>query len=180
MDPDQAIRELAAIVGASNVLSSRAERTVYGYDASVFRGTELLAVVLPETAQQISRLVTWCQRRQVPYLARGTGTGISGAAIPTHGGLVIEMARMNRVLEIDLENGVAVVEPGVINQDLKQLLLEHGYTYTYVPDPGSQVVSTIGGNVSTNAGGMHCLKYGITSNTSWDWKSCCPTGILSR
>ena len=164
MDPDQAIRELAAIVGASNVLSSRAERTVYGYDASVFRGTELLAVVLPETAQQISRLVTWCQRHQVPYLARGTGTGISGAAIPTHGGLVIEMARMNRVLEIDLENGVAVVEPGVINQDLKQLLLEHGYTYTYVPDPGSQVVSTIGGNVSTNAGGMHCLKYGITSN----------------
>ncbi len=164
MDPGQAIRELAAIVGPDNVLSSRAERTVYGYDASVFRGVELLAVVLPETAQQISRLVTWCQRHQVPYLARGTGTGISGAAIPTHGGLVIEMARMNRVLEIDLENGVAVVEPGVINQDLKQLLLEHGYTYTYVPDPGSQVVSTIGGNVSTNAGGMHCLKYGITSN----------------
>src|SRR5215510_13540424 len=112
LDPDQAIRELGAIVGASNVLSSRAERTVYGYDASVFRGTELLAVVLPEMAQQIARLVTWCQRHQVPYLARGTGTGISGAAIPTHGGLVIEMARMNRVLEIDLENGVAVVEPG--------------------------------------------------------------------
>ena len=74
------------------------------------------------------------------------------------------MSRMNRVLEIDLENRVAVVEPGVINQDLKQLLLGHGYSYTYVPDPGSQVVSTIGGNVSTNAGGMHCLKYGITSN----------------
>lgn len=164
LDQGQAIHELAAIVGSGNVLSSRAERSVYGYDASVFRGTELLAVVLPETAQQISRLVTWCQRHQVPYLARGTGTGISGAAIPTHGGLVIEMSRMNRVLDIDLENGVAVVEPGVINQDLKQLLLEHGYTYTYVPDPGSQVVSTIGGNVSTNAGGMHCLKYGITSN----------------
>jgi glycolate oxidase len=160
----QASHELAAIVGANHVLSSRAERSVYGYDASVFRGAELLAVVLPETAQQVSRLVTWCQRHQVPYLPRGTGTGISGAAIPTHGGLIIEMARMNRVLEIDLENGVAVVEPGVINQDLKQLLLEHGYTYTYVPDPGSQVVSTIGGNVSTNAGGMHCLKYGITSN----------------
>ena len=164
MDSEQATRELAAIVGANNVLSSRAECTVYGYDASVFRGVELLAVVLPETAQQIARLVTWCQQHQMPYLARGTGTGISGAAIPTHGGLVIEMARMNRVLEIDLENGAAVVEPGVINQDLKQLLLEHGYTYTYVPDPGSQVVSTIGGNVATNAGGMHCLKYGITSN----------------
>ena len=164
MDTGQAIRELEAIVGPGNVLSSRAERLVYGYDASVFRGMELLAVVLPETAQQIARLVTWCQRHRVPYLARGTGTGISGAAIPTHGGLVIEMSRMNRVLEIDPENRVAVVEPGVINQDLKQLLLEHGYNYTYVPDPGSQVVSTIGGNVSTNAGGMHCLKYGITSN----------------
>jgi len=164
VDTGQASRELEAIVGPGNVLSSRAERLVYGYDASVFRGMELLAVVLPETAQQIARLVTWCQRHCVPYLARGTGTGISGAAIPTHGGLVIEMSRMNRVLEIDPENRVAVVEPGVINQDLKQLLLEHGYSYTYVPDPGSQVVSTIGGNVSTNAGGMHCLKYGITSN----------------
>lgn len=164
MDPGQAIRELEAIVGPGNVLSSRAERMVYSYDASVFRGRELLAVVFPETAPQIARLVTWCQRHRVPYLARGTGTGISGAAIPTHGGLVIEMSRMNRVLDIDLENRLAVVEPGVINQDLKQLLLAHGYSYTYVPDPGSQVVSTIGGNVSTNAGGMHCLKYGITSN----------------
>lgn len=160
----QALRALEAIVGPHNVLSSRAERTVYGYDASVFRGTELLAVVFPDTAQHVSRLVVWCQQHGVPYLARGTGTGISGAAIPTHGGVVIAMSRMNRVLEIDLENRVAVVEPGVINQDLKQLLREHGYSYTYVPDPGSQVVSTIGGNVSTNAGGMHCLKYGITSN----------------
>ena len=164
METGQAIRELEAIVGPHNVLSSRAERTVYGYDASVFRGMELLAVVFPDTAQHIARLVTWCQHHHVPYLARGTGTGISGAAIPTHGGVVIAMSHMNRVLEIDLENRVAVVEPGVINQDLKQLLREHGYSYTYVPDPGSQVVSTIGGNVSTNAGGMHCLKYGITSN----------------
>jgi len=164
VDTGQAIRELGAIVGPHNVLSSRAERTVYGYDASVFRGSELLAVVFPDSAPHISRLVIWCQHHRVPYLARGTGTGISGAAIPTQGGVVIAMAHMNRVLEIDLDNRVAVVEPGVINQDLKQLLREHGYSYTYVPDPGSQVVSTIGGNVATNAGGMHCLKYGITSN----------------
>lgn len=161
---DQALRALAAIVGPQNLLSSRAERTVYGYDASVFRGQDLLAVVFPETTQHVARLVTWCQQQHIPYVARGTGTGISGAAIPTHGGVVIAMARMNRILEIDLANRVAVVEPGVINQDLKQALLVHGYSYTYVPDPGSQVVSTIGGNVSTNAGGMHCLKYGITSN----------------
>jgi glycolate oxidase len=164
MDTGRALQELEAIVGPHNVLSSRAERTVYGYDASVFRGTELLAVVFPETPQQVSRLVVWCQQQHIPYLARGTGTGISGGAIPTHGGLILAMSRMNRVLEVDLENRLAVVEPGVINQDLKQLLLQHGYSYTYVPDPGSQVVSTIGGNVSTNAGGMHCLKYGITSN----------------
>ena len=164
MQTAQAIQELEALVGSHNVLSSRAERLVYGYDASVFRGTEVLAVVFPESAPQVARLVTWCKHHNVPYLARGTGTGISGGAIPTHGGVIIELARMNRVLEIDLANQVAVVEPGVINQDLKQLLLQHGYAYTYVPDPGSQVVSTIGGNVSTNAGGMHCLKYGITSN----------------
>lgn len=164
METSQAIAALANIVGAHNVLSSRVERLVYGYDASVFRGTELLAVAFPETTLQVAQLVRWCQQYHVPYLARGTGTGISGAAIPTHGGVVLEMARMNRVLEIDLENQVAVVEPGVMNQDLKQLLQQQGYTYTYMPDPGSQVVSTIGGNVSTNAGGMHCLKYGITSN----------------
>lgn len=164
MDRGQALQELTTLVGANNIAASRAERTVYGYDASVFRGAEVLAVVFPESTQQVAQLVRWCQRHTVPYVARGTGTGISGAAIPTHGGLVIEMARMNRVLEIDLENRLAVVEPGVINQDLKRLLAEHGYSYTYVPDPGSQVVSTIGGNVSTNAGGMHCLKYGITSN----------------
>jgi len=178
VDTGQAIRELGAIVGPHNVLSSRAERTVYGYDASVFRGSELLAVVFPDSAPHISRLVIWCQHHRVPYLARGTGTGISGAAIPTHGGLVIAMARMNRVLDIDLENRVAVVEPGVINQDLKQLLREPGYSYTYVPDPGSQVVSTIGGNVATNAGGMHCLKYGITSNHILGLEMVLPNGNI--
>jgi len=146
------------------VLTSRAERTVYSYDASVFRGRDVLAVVFPDTAAQISRLVVWCNQHRIPYIARGTGTSISGGAIPTHGGLIIELARMNRVLEVDPANRLAVVEPGVINQDLKQQLAAHGYGYTYVPDPGSQVVSTVGGNVATNAGGMHCLKYGITSN----------------
>src|SRR5262249_13451070 len=120
VDTGQAIRELEAIVGSHNVLSSRAERTVYGYDASRVRCTGLLGGVFPCTAQLIARQVAWCQHHQVPYLARGTGTGISGAAIPTHGGVVIAMSHMNRVLEIDLENRVAVVEPGVINQDLKQ------------------------------------------------------------
>ena len=164
MDTDQVKRELGAIVGTPNVLTSRAERTVYSYDASVFRGRDLLAVVFPDSAEEIARLVTWCNQHNIPYIARGAGTAISGGSISTHGGIMIELSHMNRILEIDLANGLAVVEPGVINQDLKQQLATHGYGYTYVPDPGSQVVSTIGGNVSTNAGGMHCLKYGITSN----------------
>jgi glycolate oxidase len=164
MDATQIRQELGAIVGPSKVLTSRAERTVYSYDASVFRGRDLLAVVFPDTAEQISRLVIWCTQHSIPYIARGTGTAISGGSIPTHGGIMIALSHMNRVLEVDLVNRLAVVEPGVINQDLKQQLAVHGYGYTYVPDPGSQVVSTIGGNVSTNAGGMHCLKYGITSN----------------
>jgi glycolate oxidase len=164
MDPDRVSQELGAIVGSANVLTSRAERTVYSYDASVFRGRDLLAVVFPASAEQVARLVTWCTQYRIPYIARGAGTAISGGSIPTHGGIMIELSRMNRVLEVDLANRLAVVEPGVINQDLKQLLAEHGYGQTYVPDPGSQVVSTIGGNVATNAGGMHCLKYGITSN----------------
>ncbi len=164
MEREQALRELEKIVGAGNVLASRAERTVYSYDASVFRGHDLLAVVFPETAEHISELVAWCNQHRIPYIARGSGTAISGGSIPTHGGIMIELAHMNRVLEIDTVNRYAVVEPGVVNQDLKQQLAEHGYGQTYVPDPGSQVVSTIGGNVATNAGGMHCLKYGITSN----------------
>jgi glycolate oxidase len=164
MDAGQVAQALGAIVGASNVLTSRAERTVYSYDASVFRGRDLLAVVFPDTAEHISRIVTWCNQHAISYIARGTGTAISGGSIPTQGGIMIALARMHRVLEVDLDNRLAVVEPGVINQDLKQQLAAHGYGYTYVPDPGSQVVSTIGGNVSTNAGGMHCLKYGITSN----------------
>ncbi|MGQ4808345.1 putative FAD-linked oxidoreductase [Candidatus Entotheonellaceae bacterium PAL068K] len=178
MDTRQVARELGAIVGPSHVRTSRAERTVYSYDASVFRGRDLLAVVFPDTAAQIARLVTWCNQHDMPYIARGAGTAISGGSIPTHGGITIELARLNRVLEVDLANRLAVVEPGVINQDLKQQLAEHGYGYTYVPDPGSQVVSTIGGNVSTNAGGMHCLKYGITSNHILGLEVVLPNGDL--
>jgi glycolate oxidase len=178
MDIDQVQQGLAALVGPANVLTSRAERTVYQYDASVFRGRDLLAVVFPDTAEQIARLVTWCNQHGLPYIARGTGTAISGGSIPTHGGIMLALSRMNRVLEIDLAHRVAVVEPGVINQDLKQQLAAHGYGYTYVPDPGSQVVSTIGGNVATNAGGMHCLKYGITCNHILGLEVVLPSGDI--
>ena len=147
MQTQQALQELEEIVGPSNVLSSRAERSVYTYDASVFRGRDLFGVVLPESAQQVSQLVQWCRQHGIPYIARGSGTAISGGSIPTHGGLMIELSRMNRVLEIDTVNRFAVVEPGVINQDLKRALSEHGFGQTYVPDPGSQVASHVRRNL---------------------------------
>jgi glycolate oxidase len=158
------IARLRDIVGANNVLTSRADCATYGYDASVFQGEEVIAVALPESTAEVARIVRLACAANIPYVARGAGTGISGGAIATKGGIVIELAKMSRVLEIDLANRRAVVEPGVINQDLKELLSRQGYGHTYVPDPGSQVVSTIGGNVANNAGGMHCLKYGVTTN----------------
>jgi glycolate dehydrogenase FAD-linked subunit len=164
MDRQVFITRLRDILGPSDVLTSRADCATYGYDASVFQGEDLIAVALPESTAEVAQIVRLAHEARIPYLARGTGTGISGGAIPTQGGLVIELAKMNRVLEIDLANQRAVVEPGVINQDLKELLANQGYGHTYVPDPGSQVVSTIGGNVANNAGGMHCLKYGVTTN----------------
>jgi glycolate oxidase len=164
MDRQAFITRLRGILGAKGVLSSRADCATYGYDASVFQGEEIVAVAFPESAAEVAQIVRLAREAKIPYLARGTGTGISGGAIPTQGGLVIELAKMNRVLDIDLANQRAVVEPGVINQDLKELLANRGYGHTYVPDPGSQVVSTIGGNVANNAGGMHCLKYGVTTN----------------
>ena len=158
------IEELEAIVGRGQVLHARAERFVYGYDASVFRGTDVLAVALPKDAEEVSRLVRLARARNLPFVARGAGTGINGGALPQKPLLVIALARMNRVLEVDLDNRVAVVEPGVVNQELKQFLQGKGFSFSFVPDPGSQVVSTLGGNVGNNAGGMHCLKYGVTSN----------------
>jgi glycolate dehydrogenase FAD-linked subunit len=164
MDCLTLLARLRDLLGPADVLSSRADCATYGYDASVFQGQDIIAVALPESTAEVVQIVRLAREAKIPYLARGSGTGISGGALPTQGGLVIELAKMNRVLEIDLANQRVVVEPGVINQDLKALLAEQGYGHTYVPDPGSQVVSTIGGNVANNAGGMHCLKYGVTTN----------------
>jgi glycolate oxidase len=155
---------LREIVGAANVLDSDADRFVYGYDASVYRGTDVLAVALPDDAQQVARILRLTRSLEVPVVARGAGTGINGGALPQGPAVVIALARMNRVLKVDPDNRLCVVEPGVVNQDLKEHLARLGFGFTYVPDPGSQVVSTVGGNVGNNAGGMHCLKYGVTAN----------------
>jgi glycolate dehydrogenase FAD-linked subunit len=162
--PPALLTRMKAIVGAANVRHDTADRVVYSYDASVHRGLEALAVAYPATTQQVAALVRLARAEGVPVIARGAGTGINGGALPQKPALVIALSLMNRVLEVDPDNRLVVVEPGVVNQDLKAHLARLGFGFNYVPDPGSQVVSTIGGNVGNNAGGMHCLKYGVTSN----------------
>jgi glycolate oxidase len=119
------------------------------------------AVVLPRTTEQVQAIVRICDKHCIPFVARGSGTGLSGGALPAQGGIVISFARMNRILEIDIPNQRVVVEPGVINSHVTDAVAAHGYFYA--PDPSSQSVCTIGGNVAENAGGAHCLKYGFTT-----------------
>ncbi len=118
------------------------------------------AVVLPRNAQQVQAAVRFCARNQIPFVSRGAGTGLSGGALPAAGGIVISLARMNRILEVDIANRFVVVEPGVVNLHVTQRVAPQGYFYA--PDPSSQSVCTIGGNVAENSGGAHCLKYGFT------------------
>jgi len=155
------IRELQAIVGRDAVLHAPEDLLVYEYDATIERGLPE-AVVLPTTTQQVSRLVKLARRRGLPVVARGAGTGLSGGAIPAAGGIMLAMTRMTRILEVDAENRLAVVEPGVVNLDLSKAVAPHGLYYA--PDPSSQKACTLGGNVAENAGGPHCLAYGVTTN----------------
>ncbi len=155
------VRELQAAIGRKWVLHTPEDLLVYEYDATIERGLPD-AVVLPDSAEQIAKAVRITQHYGVPVTARGAGTGLSGGAIPCEGGVVIATTRMNRILELDADNRLAVVEPGVINLDISKAAAPHGLYYA--PDPSSQKACTIGGNVAENAGGPHCLRYGTTTN----------------
>ena len=119
-------------------------------------------VVLPRSAADVQAVVRLCHEHRVPFVARGAGTGLSGGALPVADGVVISLTRMNRVLEVDLDRGRVVVEPGVTNLDITRAVAADGFYYA--PDPSSQQVCTIGGNVAENSGGAHCLKHGFTVN----------------
>ena len=120
------------------------------------------AVIVPRSADEVVHVVRWCHQYQIPFVARGSGTSLSGGSLPHSDGVVIALNRLNRILELDLPNRRAIVEPGVINSKLTAAV-QHAGLY-YAPDPSSQQVCTIGGNVAFNSGGAHCLKYGMTSN----------------
>jgi len=161
MDRERMVEDLTLIVGKENVLSSETDLMLYGYDASLYKGKPD-CIVLPDSTEEVSRVVKFAHERGIPILPRGSGTNLSGGTVPTKGGVVLHFSRMNKILEIDIENQRAVVEPGIFTLVLKNQLARYGYVYQ--PDPASEKVSTFGGNFGENSGGPHCLKYGVTTN----------------
>jgi glycolate oxidase len=157
---DNHIAELRAAVGEAGLITGRSQLQTYECDGLTNFRVLPGAVVLPRSTAEVQAVVRVCARHKIPFVSRGAGTGLSGGALPSEGGVVISLARMNRILEVDLANRYVVVEPGVINAHVTQRVASNGYFYA--PDPSSQSVCTIGGNVAENSGGAHCLKYGFT------------------
>ncbi len=158
----QLVARMAAVVGADNVLTSAADLAVYECDGFTIEKNKPEVVVFPTSTEQIVGVVTACAELGLPFLARGAGTSLAGGCVPVGGGVMIGLARMKRILEINVRDGYAVVEPGVVNVWLSNALKPLGYHYA--PDPSSQGACTLGGNVATNSGGPHTLKYGVTVN----------------
>ncbi|MFB3166976.1 FAD-linked oxidase C-terminal domain-containing protein [Neobacillus sp. 179-C4.2 HS] len=160
---DKHIINLAAIVGGPrSILYKTADLLAYDCDGFTIHKHLPKAVVFPKNTEEVSKLVKYCSDQGLPFLARGAGTGLSGGAIPMNGEVIISMVRMKKLISVDLENRRAVVEPGFVNLKLTNSISDRGYYYA--PDPSSQYCCTIGGNVAENAGGAHCLKYGVTTN----------------
>jgi len=155
-------RELESLLGKGAVLSDPEELLVYESDGLTLFQALADFVVFPTSVEQVSAVVRLANRESLPFVARGAGTGLSGGCLPAEGGLVISLMRMNRVLEVDYENQIAVVEPGLVNLHLSWAVGPKGFYYA--PDPSSQQACTIGGNIANNSGGPHTLKYGVTVN----------------
>src|SRR5690349_1515556 len=170
------VAEFREIVGRTGVLTAREDLRTYECDGLTNFRVVPTAVLLPENAQQVQAIVRVCHREKLPFVARGSGTGLSGGALPVEGGVVISLARMNHILEVDYANARAVVEPGVINANVTVHVSPRGFFYA--PDPSSQSVCSIGGNVAENSGGAHCLKYGFTTTHVLGLDAVLPDGSL--
>ncbi|MHA2231457.1 MAG: FAD-binding oxidoreductase, partial [Candidatus Hodarchaeales archaeon] len=151
--------EFRSIVGDEWFLNSPEDQAAYSYD-SFLREFKPDGVVVPKSAEEISKIMKVANREKLPVIPRGAGTNICGSSVAREGGIIMAFHRMNQILEIDTENMCAVVQPGVVNADLQKEVARHGLMYP--PDPASMFVSTIGGNVALNAGGPRGVKYGVT------------------
>jgi len=170
------LHEFRAIVGSHGLISSPEELHTYECDGLTNFRVMPLAVLLPADRPQVQAIVRICHRERIPFVARGSGTGLSGGALPVENGIVISLARMNRILEVDFPNARVVVEPGVINLDVTGRVQPQ--EYFYAPDPSSQSICSIGGNVAENSGGAHCLKYGFTTTHVLGLEVVLPDGSL--
>ena len=151
---------LEVIVGLDGLVCDAGELLTYETDGLVKLRSKPGVAVLPTSTLQVQAVVRLCHESRVPFVARGQGTGLSGGAMPHPDGVLIVLTRMNRICEIDLPNRCITVEPGVMNLDVTKAVSSDGYYYA--PDPSSQVICSIGGNLAENSGGAHCLKYGFT------------------
>src|SRR5712691_7582231 len=156
------VEVLQRIVPGEGVIVSEAERRVYESDGLTAYRQIPLIVVLPSTVEQVAAVLRYCKQTGIKVVPRGAGTSLSGGALPLADGVLLGMAKFNRILEIDYENRCVVAQPGVTNLGISKAV-EHAGFY-YAPDPSSQIACTIGGNVAENSGGVHCLKYGLTTN----------------
>jgi glycolate oxidase len=170
--------DFVRVLGADSVVTERAALRTYECDGlTAYRCIPGL-VVLPRTAAQVSYVVRRCHEEAVPFVARGSGTGLSGGALPVETGVLIVMSRMTQVCAVDIDDERAVVEPGVVNLELTRRASPHGYFYA--PDPSSQQICSIGGNVAENSGGAHCLKYGFTAQHVTGLEVVLPDGTVER
>ena len=156
------VRRFEDALGPGGVIKEPEQVRVYDCDGLTGRRVVPSLVILPETTEEVAAAVRICNEAAVPFVARGAGTGLSGGALPVAEGIVISLARMTRVVSVDTDRGRIVVQPGVTNTDVTRAVAAEGFFYA--PDPSSQQVCTIGGNVAENSGGAHCLKYGFTVN----------------
>ena len=170
--------ELRRIVGDDGVVTDPLELLTYECDALPHLRASPGAVALPRSAADVQQIVRLCARARVPFVPRGHGTGLSGGALPVAGGVVIALSRLNRVLNVDIPNQRVTVEPGVTNLEITRQVAPFGYYYA--PDPSSQQVCFIGGNVAENSGGAHCLKYGFTTHHVLALEAVMPDGDLVR
>ena len=170
------IKQFEAIVGKDGVVQRKEELLTYECDGLTSYRQRPAVVVLPRTTEQVAAVVKICDQNQLPWVARGAGTGLSGGALPVEDCVLIVTARMKRILDVDLENQRIVVQPGVINNWVTQAV--SGAGFYYAPDPSSQIICSIGGNVAENSGGVHCLKYGVTTNHVMGLKLVLPDGSI--
>ncbi len=173
---ERLLSEFVRICGADGVLHEPLQLLTYECDALPHLRMLPALVVLPASASQVQAVVRLCNRAGMPFVARGHGTGLSGGALPVAGGVVIALSRLNRVLDVDLANRQVTVEPGVTNLEITRRVAPDGYYYA--PDPSSQQVCSIGGNVAENSGGAHCLKYGFTVHHVLAFDAVLPDGEI--